>query len=460
MSLKSQTLQAQIKFGLIELPRDLGDGLILRTATLADVEPLAQFSGQVFGRDHFDEIAAMFTREYVTAHPAVGASNVFIVEDTRAASRKIVSTMLLIPQTWTYAGLPFGVGRPEMVATDPAYRRRGLVREQFDMVHALSAALGHSAQGITGIPYFYRQFGYEYALDLGGGKLLTFDAIPTLKVEDSANSSGKNEMEAYRLRTMTYDDLPFALALYARDSARSLVACPRTEAYWRYLLDVSPDSYVKCPYNIIENAAGRAVGYIATTRELGMNEWYGTFEFAVIEGQSLRAVLPSVLRALKAMALDESKKQNKPIKGIYLNLGRAHPVYEAMPELPTRSRSVYGWYIRVADVPGFINQIAPALEANLQQSAFAGHTGEIKINEYRDGMRVILDQGRVRTEGWQPIEHEADAGFPPRVFLQLLFGRHSMAELREVYPDAWAKDEAWFLLDALFPKRNSFVVPV
>ena len=368
--------------------------------------------------------------------------------------------MLLIPQTWTYAGLPFGVGRPEMVATDPAYRRRGLVREQFDMVHALSAALGHSAQGITGIPYFYRQFGYEYALDLGGGKLLTFDAIPTLKVEDSANSSGKNEMEAYRLRTMTYDDLPFALALYARDSARSLVACPRTEAYWRYLLDVSPDSYVKCPYNIIENAAGRAVGYIATTRELGMNEWYGTFEFAVIEGQSLRAVLPSVLRALKAMALDESKKQNKPIKGIYLNLGRAHPVYEAMPELPTRSRSVYGWYIRVADVPGFINQIAPALEANLQQSAFAGHTGEIKINEYRDGMRVILDQGRVRTEGWQPIEHEADAGFPPRVFLQLLFGRHSMAELREVYPDAWAKDEAWFLLDALFPKRNSFVVPV
>jgi hypothetical protein len=258
---------------------------------------------------------------------------------------------------------------------------------------------------------------------------------------------------------MTYADLPFALALYARDSARSLIACPRTETHWRYLLDVSPDSYVKCPHNIIENAAGRAVGYIATTRELGMNEWYGTFEFAVIEGQSLRAVLPSVLRALKAMALDESQKQNKPVKGIYLNLGRTHPAYEAMPELAARTRQPYGWYIRVVDVPGFINHIAPALEANLQQSAFAGHTGEIKINEYRDGMRVILDQGRVRAEAWQPIEHEADAGFPPRVFLQLLFGRHAMMELREVYPDAWAKDDAWFLLDALFPKRNSFVVP-
>ncbi|MBI5305862.1 MAG: GNAT family N-acetyltransferase [Chloroflexi bacterium] len=449
MSLKAQTLQAQIQFGLIELPRPLGDGLVLRTATLADVEPLAKFSGEVFGRDHFDENAAAFTREYITAHPAVGASNVFLVEDTVA--HKIVSTMLLIPQTWSYAGIPFAVGRPEMVASDPNYRRRGLVREQFDTLHALSAAMGHQLQGITGIPYFYRQFGYEYALDLSGGKLLTFDAIPGLKA---------GEPEPYRLRAMTYDDLAFAQSLYARDCARSLVACPRTDAYWRYLLDVSPDSYCKCPFNIIENAEGRAVGYVVTTRELGMNAWYGTFEFAVIEGQSMRAVMPTVLRAMKVMALDEGKKQNKEIKGLYLNLGRAHPAYDAMPELPTRMRSVYGWYIRVTDVPAFIHHVAPALETNLQQSAFAGHTGEIKINEYRGGMRLILDKGSVRAETWQPIEHEADAGFPPRVFLQLLFGRHSMTELREVYPDAWAKDDAWFLLDALFPKRGSFVIPV
>ena len=37
-------------------------------------------------------------------------------------------------QTWTYGGVPFEVGRPELVATHPDYRRRGLVRAQFEAV--------------------------------------------------------------------------------------------------------------------------------------------------------------------------------------------------------------------------------------------------------------------------------------------------------------------------------------
>jgi ribosomal protein S18 acetylase RimI-like enzyme len=448
-SLKVGLPEMKVALAHTQLPRALGDGLILRTAMPDDTEPLAQFCGRVFGRDHFDEIAAEFSRAYITAHPAVGAANVLIVEDTRA--RKIVSTMLLIPQTWTYTGIPFGVGRVEMVATDPDYRRRGLVRAQFETLHAISAAMGHQVQAITGIPYFYRQFEYEYALDLGGGKLVTFDAIPALE---------KNATEPYRLRAMTYTDIAYAQALYTRTCARALIACPRAEADWRYLLDIAPDSMVKCPYHIIENADGRAVGYIATARELGMGAWYGAFEIALSEGQALRAVMPSILRALAAMAHEEGTKQNKEIKGIYLNLGRAHPAYDAIADLPARMRPPYAWYIRVADPSAFINHIAPALEANLARSIFAGHTGEIKINEYRAGMRLVFEQGRVRAEPWQPLDHEADAGFPPRVVWQMLFGRHTLAELRDVLPDVWAKDETWFLLDALLPKQRSFVVAV
>ena len=44
------------------------------------------------------------------SHPIIGPANTLIVEDTRA--EKIVSTMILIPQTWSYAGIPVGVGRP------------------------------------------------------------------------------------------------------------------------------------------------------------------------------------------------------------------------------------------------------------------------------------------------------------------------------------------------------------
>ena len=83
---------------------------------------------------------------------------------------QIVSALCLIPQTWTYDRIVFGVGRPELVATDPRYRRRGLVRAQMDVVHEWSRERGHLVQAITGIPWYYRQFGYEMALALAGGR--------------------------------------------------------------------------------------------------------------------------------------------------------------------------------------------------------------------------------------------------------------------------------------------------
>ncbi len=42
---------------------------------------------------------------------------------------------------------------------------------QFEEVHKWSAERGHKVQVITGIPYYYRQFGYEMALDLTGRRI-------------------------------------------------------------------------------------------------------------------------------------------------------------------------------------------------------------------------------------------------------------------------------------------------
>jgi hypothetical protein len=101
-------------------------------------------------------------------HPTTSASDFTVVVDENADG-KIASTMNLISQTWVYdgpsGGIPFALGRPELVATDEAYRRRGLVRMQFEAIHAKSAARGEMVQAITGIPWYYRQFGYEMCVD-------------------------------------------------------------------------------------------------------------------------------------------------------------------------------------------------------------------------------------------------------------------------------------------------------
>jgi hypothetical protein len=140
-------------------------------------------------------------------------------------------------------------------------------------------------------------------------------------------------------------------------------------------------------------------------------------------------------------------------------MGREHPVFDAIPELLPKARPPYAWYIRVPDLPQFLRHIAPALDARLARSAMAGYTGDLKISEYRRGFKIAFENGIVtNTEPWQPaIDERGDCGFPPLVFLQLLFGRKSLLELREFYPDVWASDPSAVLLEALFPKQYSCV---
>jgi hypothetical protein len=139
-------------------------------------------------------------------------------------------------------------------------------------------------------------------------------------------------------------------------------------------------------------------------------------------------------------------------------LGELVPVsltypYAAYPDL---------WYIRVPDLTRFVQQVAPALEHRLASSAQAGYTGELAIDFYRSGLRLAFESGNlVVVERWQrPLWGESKIGFPPLVFQQLLFGYRSLHELRCLYPDVWAEGDAASVLHALFPKRQSSLIPL
>ena len=76
--------------------RDLGSGLILRRATPADAEALANFNAHIHrnpGETSDDSRIAAWTRDLLSGrHPTVRPGDALIVEDTR--SGKIVSTDL------------------------------------------------------------------------------------------------------------------------------------------------------------------------------------------------------------------------------------------------------------------------------------------------------------------------------------------------------------------------------
>jgi len=443
--------------------RDLGDGLRLRHATSADTEALAAFNGHIqrSPNETTDDLgSAAWTRDLLSGrHPTFSPSDALIVDDRRTG--KIVSTTCLISQTWAYDGIEFAVGRPEMVGTDPDYRRRGLIRAQFEVLHRLSAERGQLALGITGIPYYYRQFGYEMCLPMGGGRAGFRPQVPRLG----------SAVEPYRLRAAMEADLPFIARLYAHGAKRSLVSCVRSPAEWSY--EWQGRDRLSVLYRelvIIETPSGEPVGFLAHRPELTRVSSFLVTTYEVKPGVSWLAVTPSVIRYLMAtgdacaerenQATSEKPALPKTCESFGFWLGDSHPVYEVAADRLPRVREPYAWQVRVPDLPKFLQHIALVLERRLAESLAVGHTGELKISTYRGGVHLVFEQGRLTAiEPWQPSpEVEGDAAFPDGVFLQLLFGYRSLAELTAAFRDCWtAGDEAEVLLNALFPKRHSYI---
>jgi len=436
--------------------RDLGEGLVLRQATVEDTEALAAFNARVHVEPDAtepDELIAGWTRDLMRGnHPTFKVSDITIVEDT--SNGNIVSSCNLISQTWTYEGIEFGLGRPEIVGTDPAYRNRGLVRAQFDLLHQWSAERGEMAQAITGIPFYYRQFGYEMGLDLGGGRVGYRAHVPQLK---------EGEAEPYRIRPATVADVPTIMSLYEQGAKRSLIACVRDEALWRYELEGrSEKSAVRREIRIIETPAGEPVGMLAHPPR----PWNGVTALTLYElqpGASWGEITPVVARYLRATGEEYAAEEKKgEWAGFGFWLGREHPAYAAFESYLPRIRNPYAWYIRVPDQVGFLRCIAPALERRLANSVFPGYTGRLEISFYRDGLALVFDKGRISVEPWKPTpESGGAAGFPNLTFLQLVFGYRTLDDLKYAYADCWAREDgAEILLKALFPRWASSVSPV
>ncbi|MCL4863700.1 MAG: hypothetical protein KJZ93_30120, partial [Caldilineaceae bacterium] len=132
-------------------------------------------------------------------------------------------------------------------------------------------------------------------------------------------------------------------------------------------------------------------------------------------------------------------------------------------ELAPRYEPPYAWYIRVPDLLAFLRLITPVLNERLARSVFANYTGEIKCDLYRSGLLFTIERGQVvGIDPWRPPPYDPAASFgcPPLVFLQLLLGYRSMAELSASYPDASVTEKYKLLIDTLFPKQPSRVHPL
>jgi len=408
---------------------NLGRGLILRAVRdERDIDRYAAFNTAVV-----DEVQGMTCDLLMRRHPKTGHSDFLFVEDERTG--EVASTTCLIPWRCRYEDIELDVAMLEMVATHPEYRHRGLVRAQIRRFHEVVRERGFDLSLIEGIPYYYRQYGYAYAIDHRA-----FDSLPTQRILDRRDA----QESPHRLRQATVGDVPALTRLY-RDSMGRLGLCAlRDASHWRFLLE-----WAQFPVRLVEDRSnGHPLGYICT-KPLANEQGTKVIESAIVNHD----VGIEVLRRLKAEAGCEIRL-GWPQTSTLVQIGRS---LGSVPLLPT-----YQWLLRVTDAARFLSKIGPVLERRLDDADCAGLTADLCLNLFRQAFVLRFEAGKllgVESAGFVDSSMGADGGdlcIPPEAFVRLILGYRDLSELRDAWPDIVVKAESRRFLEVLFPRMTSY----
>jgi predicted N-acetyltransferase YhbS len=408
----------------------LGDGLVLRhVGELRDAQRYMAFHARMFDRPIARSVDYLMHH-----HPTMGYENFIYVEDTNA--REIVSTVALIPWRGRYEQVALGVAMLEMVVTDANYRHKGLIRAQVRRFHEMVDACGYDLSLIEGIPYYYRQYGYSYAVDHRA-----YDALPAWCVPPLAPALA----ERFALRAAVLDDAPRLAELDAENLGRLALANARDAAYWRFLLQ-----WDRYPVRVVEDrAAGGLVGYLATA-PLGETGGVRVLESSIAS----QAACLVVLHQLQSETRGEIQL-GWPATSTLVRVGRS---------LGSGPLPAYQWLWRVPDMPRLLTRIAPALERRLAASECAGLTADLTINIFRQAYRLSFRGGtlaQVEAAGFVDSSMGADGGdlcIPPEAFTRLVLGYRTLDQLRDAWPDIVIRPASRRVLDVLFPAMSSYLL--
>ncbi len=406
---------------------DLGDGLILHP--VRDARDVARYIALNEAIVREGDIADRLLHH----HPAARYDDYVLVEDTTTG--EAVSTTGLIPWRCTYEGIALETAMLEMVVTHPDYRRRGLIRAQVERFHRVTAARSFDLCIIQGIPHYYRQYGYAYALDHTPCEKLPAWRIP--------GGSTTDEIAPYSLRPATPEDASALTALYQAATRNLAFSVQRTPEYWRYLLQ-----YMAYPVRIVEDTRTKAcVGYTCARRS-GNHLHIG--ESAIFDYETGMAAL----RELKTETPGEMQIVGPPTS-LLIRLARS---------LGSQHTAAYQWLLRIPNVARLLTKIAPVLEARLARAGCGALTIDLRLNLYREAFVLHFTRGALHSVepmgfvGASLGEDGGDLAIPPDAFIRLLFGYRSLDALHDAWPDIEIKAARRYLWEALFPPMESLIV--
>lgn len=364
--------------------------------------------------------------ELVAADPDAGPASIGVVVD----GDRVVSTVTLLEETLYLDGHPVPTGQVELVATDPAYEGRGLVRALMGWAHERSRRLGHLAQVMVGIPFFYRQFGYAYAVP--AHRFRRLDRTPAAPADVT-------------VRPATERDIPAMAALEDAEQRRFRLSMPHSPACWRWL--VARDG--------TQQWVGERGGeVVATARSTPPAEGVVVGELAARDAAAAVAVVAHC--------------RNVTEKDVVVQERPGTVAGAAVEELLARSDARPDWfYARVPDLAALLRHLGPVLHARLVAAGLGDRRHDVLLSTYRSHVRFAIGpDGMCEPMVGGVLQAPVGAGgsgVPPDAVAPLLFGPFGAVGLEERVPDCNLGRQRP-LMDALFPPLSAdiltFYLPV
>jgi len=367
-------------------------------------------------------------KKWIDHHPTMTLKDFFIIKH----HGRIVACLNLIPSKWSIGGIPLKVTELGCVATLPEYRQRGLQRMLMEEYHKQVSKQEYELSAIEGIPNYYRQFGYEYAIPLLEETRIKLDQIPDYE-------------HKHTIRPFTNDDIPRAMQLLTQTQQKFYVHTVRDKGIWKMQQKTRMIAEYEYKGYIVEED-GKTIAYFRISENPAEKQLF-VREITEID----QTAAQSTLRFLK----DTGKKHK--LETLVATISYHEPFTEHMFAIGGTKQVPYAWQIRVTDYVKMFRKLKPLFEKRLASATFRRLTEKVNFNFYRYTIQLIVEDGTIKDVQKLDTSEDRMIRADPLVFTQLLLGYRNREELETIYPDFIVKASHKHLVDVLFSKMPSYI---
>ena len=401
--------------------------IIKKCSNDTDRRKLIDFNSLIHGED-----CGRLTEKLLKKHPQIHDENFIFIQTSK---NEIISSVALIPWQVDFHNIKLNVFELGIVGTDPKERGKGLSRELTNFFIDMIEDLNYDISIIQGVPGFYHNFGFHYAIPLD-----IHLNLPLYLVDEPFDNSN------YKIRKASNNDAIFIAKLF-NQHVKSYDLHPIISAdIVEYCMDCTTDSEYDAEYYIIKTNEDDA-GYF----KINLHGFGAGLIVSEISDMSYSACMQIIAYCSK---LAKERKMGY----IRFNLPDFHPVYKIAENLGATCDQKYAWQIKI-DTVRFLNKISPVLETRLQGTFLEKESFTVKINLYRYYLEIDITKGKIRSIIRKPHSGEFDEMFALREcdFYSLITGYESVNEIDKRAHDFFINGYNRSIAEVLFPKQKAFL---